>query len=443
MIRKRQIIPVNIKACLLLVVIVATAAATMLITGCTRESLSVEEPSGELATEVTTTASVKNNELPTVVINFNDGAEPTAEATVPEETIPDETTTISGTGDAADEETTTPEETTIPEETTTAEPEPSVLDGYLLADVKRYLNVRKEADIESEVVGKLYVGDLAVIVEEIEGWTHITSGNVDGYVSTEYTVTGKAAEEYIIEEGMYVAKTTASGLRIRKEPNTECEYYSSAYKGQTFAALGEAKDGWVPIRYQMSECPDGVAYLSAEYVELSCDLGEAITIEEEKEQIRLAEEAKKKAEEEARIKRILDACKVVPVANREPFSFSDEDVYLLACLVYTEAGVEPYEGKLAVANVVLNRYLQGYGDTLTEIIYAKNQFSPASSGSLARCLEKGPTESCVRAAKEAVAGVNNIGDYCHFITISRANYEKYTEYTIINRHCFYKRKGWG
>lgn len=422
MIKKRQIIPGSIKACLLLTVIVL-----VFLTGCTKES-SKDETSTEETASTTPTASVTNKELPTVVITFNT-EEPTAEATTPAEEIPVETTT-------------TEPETTTPEETTTAEPEPSVLDGYLLADVKKYLNVRKEPSTESEIVGKLYVGDLATIVEVVGDWSHIKSGNVDGYVSNEYTVTGKAAEKYIIDEGLYVAKTTTSGLRIRKEPNTECEYYSSAYKGQTFAALGEAVDGWVPIRYQMSECPSGVAYLSADYVELSCELGEAITIEEEKEQIRLAEEAKRKAAEEARIKRILEACVVVPVANRAPFQFSDADIYLLACLVYTESGVEPYEGQLAVANVVLNRYLQGYGDTLTEIIYAKNQFSPAGSGSLAKCLEKGPSESCVRAAKEAVAGVNNIGDYCHFITTKKANYELYTEYTIINRHCFYKRAGW-
>lgn len=411
MIKKRQILSWSVMLCLILVLVLGISV------GCSKEL-----PNETSDIEETAPTDQESEDLvqrhPVIVALPGD-----------DETT--ETTTL--------EQTTSEPETTTEEETTTAEPEPSVLDGYVLADVKLYLNVRQEPSTESEILGKLYVGDLATILETGEEWTYITSGNVTGYVSNEYIVTGKAAEEYIIEEGLYVAKTTVSGLRIRKEPNTECEYYCAAYKGQTFAALGEATDGWVPIRYQASDCPSGVAYLSAEYVELSCELGEAITIEEEKEQIRLAEEAKRKAEEEARIKRILEACVVVPVANREPFSFSDADIYLLACLVYTEAGVEPYEGKLAVANVVLNRYLQGYGDTLTEIIYAKNQFAPAASGSLEKCLENGPSESCVRAAKEAVAGVNNIGDYCHFITTKKANYELYTEYTIINRHCFYKR----
>lgn len=324
-------------------------------------------------------------------------------------------------------------------ETTTVDLGPSIYDGYLFADVKLYLNVRKEPTIESEIVGKLYVGDKATIVEELDnGWSHITSGNVDGYVSNEYTVTGHAAEEYVIEEGLYVAKVTVSGLRIREEANIDCGYYGSAYKNQTFAAISE-EDGWVKIKHSTADNPSGIAYLAAEYVELSYDFGEGITIEEELEKIRLAKEAAEKAAREAFIKKILANSQVINPANRAPFTFSDEDIYLLACLVYEEAGGEPYEGKLAVANVVLNRYLAGYGDTLTEIIYAKNQFSTAQSGVLDKRLEKGPSDSCVRAALEAVAGVNNIGDYCHFITTEKANYSLYYQYTILHKHCFYKR----
>lgn len=339
---------------------------------------------------------------------------------------------------------TLPTETTTAEpETTVPEPEPSVFDGLLLPNVRVYLNIRAEATTDSKVLGKLYVGDLATILEAGEEWSYITSGSVTGYVSNEYTVTGKAAEAYVIDEDLYTAKATVSGLRIRKEPSLDCEFYGSAYKGQTFAAIS-VENGWVKIKHSTVDSPDGIAYLAAEYVELSYDFGEAISIEEEQEQLRLAREAKEKAarEEEERIRKILEACVVVNVANREPVPLSDEDIYLLACLVYEEAGGEPYEGKLAVANVVINRLLAGYGDTLTEVIYAKNQFSTAKSGVLDKRLEKGPSSSCVQAAMEAAAGVNNIGDYCHFITTEKADYSVYTQYTIINKHCFYKRT-WG
>lgn len=337
------------------------------------------------------------------------------------------------------DETSSVEETSSEEETTTYEPEPSIYDGYLFADVKLYLKIRKEPNTSSEILGKLYVGDIATILEAGEEWTYITSGSVTGYVSNEYIVTGKAAEKYVIDEGLYVAKVTAKNLRLRAEANTDSEVYGSVYSGNKLSVIS-VEDGWVKVKHSSSSDPQGVAYVSAEYVELQYNFGKAISIEEEQEKIRLAKEAAEKAAREKFIKEILAKAKVVNVANRAPFDFSDEDKYLLACLVYTEAGTEPYEGQLAVANVVLNRYVAGYGKTLTEIIYAKNQFSPAQSGSLEKCLKKGPSTSCVRAALEAIAGVNNIGDYCHFITTSRANYANYYEYTIINRHCFYKKK---
>ena len=100
---------------------------------------------------------------------------------------------------------------------------------------------------------------------------------------------------------------------------------------------------------------------------------------------------------------------------------------------------EPYEGKLAVANVVLNRMKQGYGNSISEVIYARGQFSGANTGALASRLAKGPNDECVRAAQEALSGVNNIGDYIFFIALRKANYSSDSEYPSIGGHCFYKR----
>lgn len=62
--------------------------------------------------------------------------------------------------------------------------------------------------------------------------------------------------------------------------------------------------------------------------------------------------------------------------------FSDEDVYILACLVYHEARGESFEGQVAVVEVVLNRMLSNYfPDTVEEVVFQKYgdvwQFSPA------------------------------------------------------------------
>ena len=63
----------------------------------------------------------------------------------------------------------------------------------LVADVNDYLYVRASADADAEIVGKLYKGDVAEIQEEGSGWTHVASGNVDGYVNNDYCVTGTEA----------------------------------------------------------------------------------------------------------------------------------------------------------------------------------------------------------------------------------------------------------
>lgn len=54
---------------------------------------------------------------------------------------------------------------------------------------------------------------------------------------------------------------------------------------------------------------------------------------------------------------------------------ADGEEELLVRLVIAESGNQPYEGQVAVAQVVCDRYLAGYGDSITDIIYAKNQFA--------------------------------------------------------------------
>lgn len=99
-------------------------------------------------------------------------------------------------------------------------------------------------------------------------------------------------------------------------------------------------------------------------------------------------------------------------------SFADGDRYLLANLIYCEAGAEPYEGQVAVGAVVINRVLSSvYPDTVVGVIYQNKQFSPVASGRLALALAEGrATADCYRAADEAMAGVTNVGNCVYFRT---------------------------
>ncbi|MGN0306019.1 MAG: cell wall hydrolase [Lachnospiraceae bacterium] len=99
-------------------------------------------------------------------------------------------------------------------------------------------------------------------------------------------------------------------------------------------------------------------------------------------------------------------------------TFEEGDRYLLANLIYCEAGGEPYAGQLAVGAVVINRVLSSvYPNSVVEVIYQKSQFTPAGSGRLALALaENRATAACYKAADEAMTGQTNVGNCVYFRT---------------------------
>lgn len=156
--------------------------------------------------------------------------------------------------------------------------------------------------------------------------------------------------------------------------------------------------------------------------------------------------------------------------QKDEASYSEKDLRLLAGLIYAEAGNQSYEGMLAVANVVLNRVKSDayyHVDTIKEVIYDNKwsvQFSVTIKSSksgkslLDRALEyydtgkfggsnpeaeKKAMDRAIRAAKAALQGENNIGDYLCFRAYNKSASrikEKYPDYRIIDDHIFYRTK---
>ncbi len=99
-------------------------------------------------------------------------------------------------------------------------------------------------------------------------------------------------------------------------------------------------------------------------------------------------------------------------------TFEDGDRDLLACLIYCEAGAEPYEGQVAVGAVVINRMRSAaYPNTMVGVIYQNRQFSPVASGRLATTLAMGANSSCYSAADEAMKGSTPVGNCLYFRTV--------------------------
>ncbi|NBI91401.1 cell wall hydrolase [Lachnospiraceae bacterium] len=99
-------------------------------------------------------------------------------------------------------------------------------------------------------------------------------------------------------------------------------------------------------------------------------------------------------------------------------NFAEGDRYLLANLIYCEAGGESYAGQLGVGSVVINRVLSSvYPDSVVGVIYQGGQFSPVASGRLAAALAGGSaTASCYQAADDAMSGNTNVGNCVYFRT---------------------------
>ncbi len=88
--------------------------------------------------------------------------------------------------------------------------------------------------------------------------------------------------------------------------------------------------------------------------------------------------------------------------------YTEDDLYLMAAIIDAEAGGEPYEGMIAVGSVVMNRIFSSkFPNTLSGVIYQKNQFEPVSSGRLQMILNRGPSAECFSAAREVLNGRRN------------------------------------
>ena len=271
----------------------------------------------------------------------------------------------------------------------------------LMPNVEESLNVRAQADEQSDIVGKLYKGSVADIVENDGTWAHIKSGNVDGYVNVSYCVTGTDALSYAYDTCGEIATVNTDGLRVREAADTNSKVLAVADQGKTYQVdrAVQATDGWIAV-----VCDSQTGYIAADYATRSLNTRVGITIEEEQAQIA----AQKNTSENT-------SSKKAETTQGEAVSAGADDLTLLAAIIECEAGGESYECQLAVGAAVINRVKSSsYPNSISGVIYQKGQFGPASSGKLARKLSGRISSSCYSAAQEAMSGVDNTGGCTSF-----------------------------
>lgn len=356
--------------------------------------------------------------------------------------------------------------------------EASEFDGKFVAKVTDTLNVRSEASSDADIVGKLFDGNVGDILEEDGDWVEISSGDVIGYVSCEYILTGTEAEEYAADYVELLGTVTDETVRVRAEASTSSDILELVSEG-TVLTVTDQDDEWV----QVSLNDETTGYISSDYISVAETYEYAMTIDdytvmlaaEETEEVQLAStdssaevmstdetdtssnasssgssssstSSSSSSSSTASSSTTENKTTTEETATEEETSESSgqtdassySDSYLLACLVSMEAGSESYEGQLAVANVVINRLNSGkWGSSIYSVIYASGQFPSVTGSTMQYYLDNGPISSAQKAANEALAGNNNIGSYMSFLNVNYIDTDSLSDYTIIGNHCFY------
>lgn len=169
-----------------------------------------------------------------------------------------------------------------------------------VAQVTNYVNIRKRPNEESKVVGKLYANCVGNVLKTVDGWCKIKSGNVVGFVSSEFVKVGD--EDLARSVGRRTATVTTETLKVRADASKDSEVIGLVPGGDDLTVVDESEKGWVGVSIE-----EGTGYVSADYVKLSTEYNYAESKEEE--------EARLKKEEEERLAAI-EAAEAAAAAER-------------------------------------------------------------------------------------------------------------------------------
>ena len=166
-------------------------------------------------------------------------------------------------------------------ETAEAQKEANSVDnlwGYTnlgMAQVDNHLNVRDKAGEDGELVGKM-TKNAACEILSVEGdWAHVKSGKVEGYVHTDYLLTGEEARKKAQEVVYVVAKVNTQTLKVREQPNTDCPVITLVAQDERLEVVEQQSDGWAKIMLDDEE-----AYVSTDYCVVEEELETAVTMKE-------------------------------------------------------------------------------------------------------------------------------------------------------------------
>ena len=322
--------------------------------------------------------------------------------------------------------------------------------GIGVIDAKDMLDIHAEANTASAVIGQVMEDGHVAILAKYNDWVQIQAGEIAGWVPAENLVeteisneeavaaneqviaerTGATAseDEFFAEEEVQQDETAALQAEASEAAQNEIEEVQAAEEAARLEAEAQAKAAAEEAARLEAEAQAKAAAEEAARLEAEAQAKAA----EEAARLEAEAQAKAAAEEAARIAAEAQQAALAAQAAQTA-AISAEELKLLANIIYCEAGSESYVGKVAVGNVIMNRVKSAsQPNTITEVVYAKGQFSPVRNGSLQRALSSDKADAaCYQAAIEALAGAQPVGGKLFF----RRNNGRSGQ--VIGHHVFY------
>ena len=347
-----------------------------------------------------------------------------------------------------------------------------------VADVTDELFIRSMASENGKIIGYLPSAGGAYVLEKGDDWTKVRSGEVVGYIKTEYLAFGQDAKKLAEVYGTPGVEISWDGVNIFNNADPAAKVVDTANRGEGYEYTSN-NGTWVNIQLDNSKS----AYVPAEDVKETLLLETAVptddyvapvsaysngnyssngsgqttdnagssntgnnasqnvnnvpetettwtgTPETETTWTEAPQTETTWTEAPETETTWTEAPATEAPATEAPAtdapqtetnassSASADDVTLLASIIYCEAGNQPRDGKVAVGAVVMNRVASSsFAGNIRDVIYESGQFMPTWDGSMASALANGVPSDCYEAAQAALNGENPVGGALYFNT---------------------------
>jgi len=277
--------------------------------------------------------------------------------------------------------------------------------GICLTD--SYLNVRESASTDADVVGIMEDGSFASILGHDDGWYKIKSGDVEGYVVEDNIQIGEDVLFLLQEYVKSYAIISDDKVSVYEKEDDESDEVAKVSKDEKYEIL-KKEDDW----YYIKIGGNTKGYVQSSDAEVDTDFALAISASDRQKMLEAEKNAKSKAESKGGY-------------NGSAMKLDAQTYAEFVALVFCESGGQPLKGKIAVAQVVLNRVASGkYPNSVHAVIYQAHQFGPVNTGKINGKIQlyksggftSANHKECITAVNTALDGngKSDIGDRLHF-----------------------------